>query len=390
MKHFNAWVFACFAALTACAGSAAAPQVEPAAFVAPTLAPSMHEWVELTPQAIELEGRTFDPTCSGAPGSDSAYRFWARRGVENRLVVYFDGGGACWDDMTCSAPMFAREGGRSEGFYKAELMPNDDPRQMSGIFDLNDPRNPVRDWSFVFVPYCTGDVHSGSNDATYHNLDTGEPYTLHHRGSDNFRVVLEWIRANFDAPEQLLVTGSSAGAYGASTHYARIRDVFPGGRAVMLGDAGQGVTTSDFLERRNGNWRYQLPASVFGANAQLTADDDIVGMLAAHYPNDRFAQYTTAHDRTQAGFYALMGTHDACAAWSEAMEQGLARRQSAPNFRSYLAAGNSHTILRSDLFYTEQSGGGPFVEWFAALLDGGGEPSRACMHCAVSPERCPF
>ena len=157
----------------------------------------------------------------------------------------------------------------------------------------------------------------------------------------------------------------------------------------MLGDAGQGVTTQDFLERRNGNWRYQLPESVFGANAQLTSDDDIVATLTAHYPGDRFAQYTTAHDRTQAGFYALMGAHNACAAWTEKMERDLTRRQDAANFRSYLAAGASHTILRDQLFYSEQSGGAPFAEWTAALLNGG-TVNRACRNCAASVGRCQF
>lgn len=376
-------------ALAACGGSAA-PERERVAPVAAPLPHVSHEWVEFTPQAIEIDGQTYDPTCSGAPGADPAFKFWARRGTDNRLVVYFDGGGACWDDVTCAVPMLAREQGRSEGFYKAELLPTDDPRRMSGIFDLANPNNPVRDWSFVFVPYCTGDVHSGSNNATYRDPDTGQPFTLHHRGADNFRVVLEWMRANFVSPEQILVAGSSAGAYGAATHYARIREAFPEGRALMLGDAGQGVTTPDFLERRNGNWRYQLPENVFGEDAQLTADDDVVARLAAHYPNDRFAQYTTAHDRTQSGFFALMGAQNACRAWTEKMVRDLTRRQAAPNFRSYLGAGASHTILRSELFYTEQSGGAPFAEWFAALLDGGGEPNRACTNCLVSRERCQF
>ena len=56
--------------------------------------------------------------------------------------------------------MLATDRGRTEGFYKAELLPTDDPRRMSGLLDLDDPRNPVRNWSIVFVPYCTGDVHS--------------------------------------------------------------------------------------------------------------------------------------------------------------------------------------------------------------------------------------
>jgi hypothetical protein len=201
------------------------------------------------------------------------------------------------------------------------------------------------------------------------------------------------MRQSFAAPEQIFVAGSSAGAYGAATHFARIRDAFPGGRAAMLGDAGQGVTTPDFLERRNGNWRYDLPQSVFGRDAQLTTDDDVVGLLAAHFPDDRFAQYTTAHDRTQAAFFALMGAQSACRSWTEKMTLDLGRRQSAANFRSYLASGASHTILRSPLFYSETSGGAPFVEWLAAMLgDGDGWANRECGQCLASPppQRCGF
>lgn len=373
-------------ALMACSAPGSA-RVADALPTAPT------EWVLLTPEPAVINGRRITPTCSDAPGADPAYQFWARRGAVNRLVIYFDGGGACWDDITCSVPRLAASRGEGDGFYKAELMRGDDPARLSGIFDLDNPRNPVRDWSFVFVPYCTGDVHSGSNSATYTDPDTGEPYTIQHRGADNFRLVLAWLRENFPAPEQILVAGSSAGAYGAATHFARIREAFPNGRAAMLGDAGQGVTTPDFLELRNGNWRYELPLSVFGPRAHLTSDDDVVARLAEHFPNDRFAQYTTAHDRTQSAFYALMGAQNACGGWTERMAQDLMRRQAAPNFRSYLAAGASHTILRSPLFYTEQSGGAPFAEWLAAMLnEGDAWTNRGCEAClaAPPPQRCGF
>jgi hypothetical protein len=153
----------------------------------------------------------------------------------------------------------------------------------------------------------------------------------------------------------------------------------------MLGDAGQGVTTPGFVDRRNSNWRYDLPASVFGANPQLTHDDDIVTRLAHHFRRDRFAQYTTAHDVTQTAFFALMGAENACNAWTEAMEQGLEARERSPNFRAYLAAGETHTILRSRLFYSERSGGEPFAEWLGAMINGGDWENRACTECRAPP-----
>jgi len=381
------WVLGVFAlALAACGGAG-----DPGGRVAPALPQTESAWVELAPQPVEIDGQTVTATCSGAPGTDPAFRFWARRGSGEGLVVYFDGGGACWDGASCARARRASDAGEwGEALYKAELLPSDDPRAMQGLFNLDDARNPVRDWSMVFVPYCTGDVHTGSNTATYADPANGEAYTIQHRGADNFRVVLEWMRDNFNAPDQLLVTGSSAGAYGAAVHYARVREAFPGGRAMMLGDAGQGVSPAGFASRGNETWNYQLPASVFGEGAQLEDGEDIVAQLAAHYPGDRFGQYTTAHDSVQVAYFALMGVANACAVRTQTVAGDLERRGAAENFRSYLAAGDTHTILRGPLFYTEASGGAPFTEWLAAALGEGPWESRSCSQCLAPPGRCAF
>jgi hypothetical protein len=87
--------------------------------------------------------------------------------------VFFNGGGSCWNDNTCGKPLlegdqatFSGKGAEeASGVYKAELLPGDGPAKMTGLLDRNNPKNPVHDWSMVFVPYCKGDVHSGSNTA---------------------------------------------------------------------------------------------------------------------------------------------------------------------------------------------------------------------------------
>ncbi|MGD9967139.1 MAG: pectin acetylesterase-family hydrolase [Hyphomonadaceae bacterium] len=373
------WLVLAALALSACTAASAAD--------APSEIPA--EWVQVDPEAVRIDGRLFDPTCSQAPGADPTYRFWYHHGAANGLVVFFDGGGACWDDVTCAIPRLRDAPRDDDGFYKAELIDSDDPRRFNGIFDLDNPRNPVRDWSFVYVPYCTGDVHSGSNTAHYTDPDTGAPYAIEHRGADNFRVILDWMKHAFVQPEQVLVAGSSAGAYGAATHYARIRQAYPRAQSMMIGDAGQGVMTQAFLDRRQQSWGFALPRGVLARNAAVTPETDIVAALAARYPNDRFAQYTTARDITQTSFYALMGAENACNAWSETMSRALAHRQRAPNFRSYLARGETHAILRTARFYTETSGGGPLPEWLGAMLEGGpGWENRACQECMAAATRC--
>jgi Pectinacetylesterase len=349
------------------------------------------EWVAIAPTPTRIDGRVYTATCSQARGADPAYKFWFHRGTADGLVVFFDGGGACWDDVTCAIPRLRDAPRDDDGFYKAELITTDDPNRFDGIFDLDNPRNPVRNWSFVYVPYCTGDVHTGSNTARYTDPDTGEPFTIEHRGADNFRVVLGWLKQNFAQPQQLLVAGSSAGAYGAATHYPRIREAYPRSRAILIGDAGQGVMTQSFLEQRERSWRAELPRGLFRRHEPITPETDMIGRLAERYPNDRFAQYTTVHDITQSSFYALMGVENACLAWSQAMSTALAERQRAPNFRSYLASGETHSILRTPRFYTEASGGASFAEWFAALVDAGPAwVNRACEDCRIRPNRCSY
>jgi hypothetical protein len=375
----NRFVAACFALLVS-------------VFALPEAAaqtPPTGEWTRITPEPILSGFQRITATCSDAPGTDPAFSFWIRRGTSDGLVIFFDGGGACWDDLTCSVPWLA-SGRPDDGFYKAEILPGDDPNRFGGMFLVNDERNPVRDWSFIYVPYCTGDVHLGSNTTHYRDVDSGEDFEIRHRGADNFRVVLAWARANMATPQRLLVAGSSAGAYGAVGHYVRIRDAFPRARAVMLGDAGQGVTTPEFAELRDGRWGARAARSLRGSDGAAPPDDMAVSRLAALYPNDVFAQFTTANDRTQAGFYALMGVNDACTAWTAKMRNDLTERQTAPNFRSYVAAGDAHTILRAQRFFTETSGGETFVDWFSALIRGALPENRACVDCQPPPQRCGF
>jgi hypothetical protein len=349
-------------------------------------------WVRIVPKPITINGRPYRPTCSGAPGtSSSTYSYYFRKGTTDGLVVFFNGGGACWNSATCSKPRLAGDkaffSGKDDqtmvGVYKAELLPGDGPARMGGLLDRTNPQNPVRDWSMLFVPYCTGDVHSGAATATYTFPDTGKPFTIEHRGWDNMQVILPWLRVHGPQPSRLLVSGSSAGAYGAATHFTALRTLYPNARAVYLGDSGQGVTTPDFERVRNKNWNYTLPSSVFGPKAHNTPDTEVVAKLAAHFPKDRFAQFTTIHDATQTAFYAQMGpAGQACNAWTNKMLNELASRQATPNFRSYVAQGDTHTILRAPLFYSEQSGGQPFTAWLRALLEDSQLPGNgSCPTC---------
>lgn len=373
--------------------------------------PIPHEWTKV--QNLETvkgaDGNKHTATCSTLPGTNSEFHFWAKRGKLNNLVVFFEGGGACWDNLTCTFPVQAGLPPQVPQFYKPQILPTDDPRTYDGLFNLTDRANPVKDWSYVYIPYCTGDIHLGSNTKQYFNA--GNPalpstFLIQHRGFDNFMVVLEWIKKNFRDPHKILVTGSSAGAYGAMGNFAWVKEAYPHAHAYAIGDAGQGVTTAawDAGDPGRDSWNFQLPPWIFD-NAAAVPSSEIARGVAEYYRHSKFSQFTTRLDGVQTSFYAVMeqfyGPGGSCpnpsVDWNQQMLAGLDSTAEARNFRGYLAEGTYHTIMRGPLFYTEQSAGIPFSTWVDGMLKSqGGSGGRgglpwanvACMNC-LDPIPCP-
>lgn len=368
--------------------------------------PSNGPWQQITPtQAVTgLDGAQHSAACSGYPGTDPTFSFWAKRGKSKNLVVYFEGGGACWNDFSCTFPIVPGLPAQVPQTFVPQVPPGG-PQTYSGIFDASQPANPVKDWSMVYIPYCTGDVHVGSRDRVYTNV--GHPvfplpsfFQIHHGGFDNFMVVMDWVRKNIEHPNRVFVAGSSAGGYGASTNFPWVQQAFPKAKLSVLADASQGVLSQGFDGSDPGrkSWGPQLKADVFGSNGDAVASPDILAVAAAKFPRARVAQFTTQVDLVQVEFHGLAAVFNppgaSCSnipvSWNNQMLAGLVpRAASVPNFRYYLAAGTYHTILRSPQMYSESSTGRPFADWLTALVKGDDDgdirplDNQACPGCLV-------
>lgn len=73
---------------------------------------------------------------------------------------------------------------------------------------------PSSGWTHIFVPYCTRDVHWGSNSVQYQFPDLS-PNPINHNGFNNVKSVLEFMYRVIPEPDSVLVTGCSAGSLGA-------------------------------------------------------------------------------------------------------------------------------------------------------------------------------
>jgi len=343
-------------------------------------------WQKYTPSAAVrgADGRMHGATCSGYPGTDKTYSFWAKKGKSANLVVYFEGGGACWDDFTCTFPIMDSLPASAYQFFVPAVPPDSDPAAYSGIFEAANPANPVKDWSMVYIPYCTGDLHTGSTTQTYYNLGNPliplySPFPIEHRGFDNFMVVLDFVKRNFRGPDKVLVAGSSAGGYGATANSPWIQRTYPDAKLSVLADASQGVTTHAFDVGNPGrnSWDMQLAPWVFGTDPSRISGPDLMRVAAKGLPKAKLSQFTTAFDAVQIGFYGVMkanyGPGGRCSNlaydWhNQAVRKVQADSDALSNYHYYVADGQYHTNLRSPQFYAESSAGTPYRDWVNALL----------------------
>src|SRR5262245_22762205 len=177
------------------------------------------------------------------------------QGTSDNLIVFLNGGGACWDYLTCFQLGTASRG----PFGKAEFDGLSASVSTGTIFDRNDTTNPFRDWSFVFVPYCTGDVHAGDNVVMYSDNMGMDTHTYHHTGHKNMLAFVPRIAGTWPSPGKLVLSGSSEGGYGASFNFDTFRQYWPSGKLYLLDDSGptleDDAIPSGYKREWYANWR---------------------------------------------------------------------------------------------------------------------------------------
>jgi hypothetical protein len=399
-------------------------------------------WQEIDPSVVypDFTYRGLKPACSSCPAytdlegkahaaGDPSFKFFFREGSSNNLVVYFQGGGACWATENCLYEhTYTGEVESFENVKFLQMLSRGSAEYLGygGIFDFAHAGNPLRDWDFVYIPYCTADLHAGARDYAYPSAPAvptaqlrdqygGAAQTIRHRGKVNFQAVLKWIKENraLDSADKILVTGISGGSYGAMLNFSNICEAFPDSTAYLLGDAGNGVIPPGFLGTAAPIWGMELPgiAEFAGSDFNTITIAGFYAKLAGHYTGSRIAQYTTKYDNTQSWFYNIQladtinypdtwgsgennnpGTVHSGGTWEELVETWSAGMQSlldatvagqtAGNYTYYVGAGRDHTVLMSRKFYTEKSGGASFVKWVEAFISGDTLPeSRECASC---------
>jgi hypothetical protein len=330
-----------------------------------------------SPDAADSEWEKVVPggDCECADGSEFA--FWEREADPTKIVLFLDGGGACFDAETCA---FTR--GESQA-YDWNVR-GDDPSADGGIFDFARDDNPFLDHSFVLVPSCTGDVHLGDVTREY-----SPDLTVEHNGFVNGTAALSYLAEHYPDAAQVVVVGKSVGSVAAPIYGGLVADLLPYAQVtVFAAQSGHvpddpGINTEILGEQ----WGTYDNMPDWEVNEELTARDwgapRFWVQAGLHNPEIVFARFDYAYDQAAAEGAEAIGLHPSeLLASIDANEAAIEAAGVVQH--SYTAPGNGHGILEWDTFYTMEVNGIALVDWVDALIAGEPLDDVHCDECETA------
>jgi len=294
-----------------------------------------------------------------------------------KVVLFFEGGGACFDQLTCNLnpSHFAQtdfdqffgvvDGGAGSGL---------------GILDRTNAANPVKDWSFVYVPYCTGDIHAGNAPAAMvPGVSTPQAFV----GYVNVDLYLQRLVPTFSAATQVLLTGVSGGGFGAAANYVHVQRAFGSIPVDLIDDSGPFMenpylaTCLQTQVRTLWNMDTTVGVDCAGAcSSTATFFMDFAKHVAKTSPARTLGLVESTDDGTIRNFFGF--SDDSCQAFAPEdgglFAAGLTdiRTQFASDstFGSFYFPGTDHTSLEDPVFYTRTAGTTPLTTWVGQMIAG--------------------
>ncbi len=296
------------------------------------------------------------------------YTIDTREGSSDELMIFLQGGGACWGDF-CSA------------FEVTNSLP------ASGILNPGLAGNPVADWDVVYLPYCDGSLFAGDVDRVLPNSilnGGGEPESMgYQRGLQNLTGALDIAAARFPDPPRILLTGVSGGAFGTIAALPLVRFYYPNTEILVFNDSGIGIAkegdTQFIDETLLAGWNASslVPASCTDCTSNGHATRLIEWQLAAD-DNFRMSALSFSADFVIAVTFLMISPDDFTG--SLLAETGRTTDLFPDRYKRFIPAGTAHTTLLRE---TSGDGGGVIqigsleteiggvdvLDWFTAMID---------------------
>jgi hypothetical protein len=316
------------------------------------------------------------------------YSVFTRDGDPKKLLIFLQGGGACWQGFPFCNVLAENQSPPANGPFP-------------GVFDPNAEDNPFADYSVVYMPYCDGSTFGGDNDVNDADYLPFSP-TRYHRGLRNVSAGMDVAGEMFPKAKQITVMGHSAGGVGVAAFAPFLtRFVFgnntkltvyndAGPIAVNLGTPPTAVSPPDIpwlsVFARQNDWQFQqfYPQSCVD-DGRCNAFGQQTGIIDWRLENDstiREAFYETDSDRTNRFFAQGDGSRMDPEEYRKLIlaEHGALNEKYPRRYKRFIVSGDdTHGAVQVTAdtpnfgvnplsFYTKQANGTALTTWAAEFV----------------------
>lgn len=301
---------------------------------------------------------TFDPAGGAGPIciAGTPFSAFTRQGNPSKLLIFEQGGGACWQD-----------------FYFCNILASDQepPSPRVGIWDFDSKDNPFADYSILYMPYCDGSTFAGDNDVVDPNFPFGP--VRFHRGMRNQSAGMDLAKAMFPNASRITVAGSSAGGVGVAGFAPFLVRMLYGNtvKLTVFNDAGPvaiNLADTGAIAARAADWQFgQFYPSSCTDCSDMGQSTAIIRWRLENDSTIREAFYETDGDMTNR-FFLFVPTQEMYRQLILS-EHGLINMLYPDRYKRFIVSGDSsHTALQSPLFYLQDADGVPLNEWAGDFL----------------------
>lgn len=377
--------------------AARAQQADPGSHSDEPLAPLV-EWqarAEAQLQAGELPlspdqngAWTGVPIAGATCGRGTPFKFYlnASAKADAGILYLLNGGGACLKE----GPAPAGATGIAKGLHCMDFTNFEDPfmndQYFSGLLSgivvpqvlpifARSAENPFRDYHFVAIPYCTGDVFAGAKAEAYdYDPSAASDFEVTHRGHLNVLAVVQHMYERFPEDRPVLLSGLSAGGFGAIFNFPEVIERWP--RTTLLPDSGIAPPIDGSLLDREA----AQVAARWGADSILPEYCNTPACLSSTYRVlSAHAQYYDGNPGTWRPFGFLNAQQDATltdylettpCGYQLGLRRGLGEGNGKPsNLRAFVPATNKHVFSAINPLDGQfvSTGGVNFLDWYRKI-----------------------
>ena len=283
-----------------------------------------------------------------------------------QLLIHMQGGGACWSDSGLIGNCYGIQPTATNlKGYDAAKFKSDSSAQgtiKSFFFQRGNADNVFAKAHYVFIPHCTGDVYSGNAEVTFPN---GKK--MHFVGHRNMKLYFARIAATFPNLKHVVLTGSSAGGFGAAINWGLVQFYFGDKvRVDLIDDSGPPMPPAGTRwQQWTTTWKTVMPP---GCPAGCKTN---IFNIIKHYDatmiqkGRKMAFLSTERDSVIRAFFGMLDANGD--QFKTALYKLLGDLDTINDLHYYVIPGNGHTMFSNATSKTN-SQNVKLTDWIKAMV----------------------